>query len=123
MVYNRECPLLASMAEEGWVNNEIARLTIEEYLKAFDGKKIDGLILGCTHYPLFEKLIKEKMPNVEIINTGKILANKFKTNSKNEEENYSVVEDEFYLTDTESNFLDVGEIILDKKIKVINANF
>ena len=30
---NRACPLLASMAEEGWTDNEIAKLAIHEYLK------------------------------------------------------------------------------------------
>ena len=50
-IYNKECPLLAPMAEEGWVDNEIAKLTIKEYIKYFP--KLDALILGCTHYPLF----------------------------------------------------------------------
>ena len=49
-VYNQECPLLAPMAEEGWTKNEVAKLTIKEYLKNFENKKLDALILGCTHY-------------------------------------------------------------------------
>ena len=32
-VISKACPLLAPMAEEGWTENEIAKLTIKEYLK------------------------------------------------------------------------------------------
>ena len=72
-IISKPCPLLAPMAEEGWVDNEIARLTIKEYLKDVDN--IDKLILGCTHYPLFSKLIKEEIsPKTEIINTGIVIA-------------------------------------------------
>ncbi len=57
-VENRECPILAPMAEEGWTDNEIARLTIKEYLKGIGD--IEALVLGCTHYPMFEKLSEKK---------------------------------------------------------------
>lgn len=112
-VFNQACPLLAPMAEEGWTENEIARLTLIEYLKNFEN--LDALILGCTHYPLFEKLIEEILPNVKIINTGKVIAkyldNKYE--SKQDE-----VEDEFYLSDTQCNFIDVADKILNKKIEI-----
>lgn len=52
------CPLLAPMVEEGWNDNKIAELAINEYLQPFN--KIDLLILGCTHYPLLTKVIRKK---------------------------------------------------------------
>lgn len=115
-VYNQECPLLASMAEEGWTENEIAKLTLQEYLKNLT--KIDSLILGCTHYPLFEKLIKEIKPGVDIINTGKIVANYIEQKLKEEQSN-NIQSDEFYLTDIECNFKMVAEKILNTKV-IIN---
>ena len=33
LVYNKACPMLAPMAEEGWTNNQIAKLAVSEYLK------------------------------------------------------------------------------------------
>ena len=67
------------MAEEGWTNNEVASLAVKEYLK--DINNIDALILGCTHYPLFEDVIKKELGDtVEIINTGKMIAEKLKNN-------------------------------------------
>ena len=115
-VYNQECPLLAPMAEEGWTQNEIARLTVKEYLKDF--KMIDSLILGCTHYPLYENIIKEILPNVETINTGKIVAMYMKKMYGQNEASKDKVEDEFFLTDIECNFINVAENILQEKIKI-----
>ena len=113
-VYNKACPLLAPLAEEGWTDNEIAKLIIKEYLK--DLKKIDALILGCTHYPMFESIIKEELPNTFIINTGTIIANYLKnklSNNQNKEET-----DYFYLTDIEGNFVNVSKKILNKDINI-----
>ncbi len=118
IVYNKECPLLAPMAEEGWIDNQIAKLTIHEYLKDFP--KIDALILGCTHYPLFKKIIKDQMPETEIIDTGEKLANsllKNKINKSDEKEK----EDEIFLTDTECNFINVSYKLLGKSIKINKA--
>lgn len=132
-VYNKACPLLAPMAEEGWTDNEIAKLTIKEYLKDFDN--LDALVLGCTHFPLFEKIIEEYLTNTEIINTGKVIAEELYLNNYKDEEilleenkkkeegeqitnDLNHLNDEFYLTDTECNFLDVAYKILGKKINI-----
>ena len=113
-VYNKACPLLAPLAEEGWTDNNIARLIIQEYLKNF--KDIDALILGCTHYPLFEKIIKEELPNTKIINTGTIIAKYLKVSVPKLNNNNQ--NDIFYLTDTEGNFINMSEKILNKKINI-----
>lgn len=56
-VFSVACPLFVSLAEEGWVDGPIAQLTAEEYLSPLLEKKIDTLLLGCTHYPLLAPLI------------------------------------------------------------------
>ena len=72
-IINKACPLLAPMAEEGWTDNEIAKLTVHEYMK--DVHDVDSLILGCTHYPLFMELFKNEVrKDTEIINTGNVIA-------------------------------------------------
>lgn len=112
-VFSKACPLLAPMAEEGWTENEIANLTIKEYLK--DIKDIDALILGCTHYPLFEKLIKNELgDNTEIVNTGKMVANEIKKYIKQNNLQNAIEKNltEIYLTDTECNFIQVAQKIL-----------
>lgn len=118
-IINKACPLLAPMAEEGWTENEIAKLTIHEYLKKIDNKSIDALILGCTHYPLFKGLIEKELgENIEIINTGEMVAKELKKyiterkieNSKTNESNLNI-----YLTDTECNFLNVAKKLLENE--------
>lgn len=118
-VINKACPLLAPMAEEGWTENEIARLTIHEYLKGMDSKNLDALILGCTHYPLFKKLIENELGrNIDIINTGEMVAKELEqylleNNLKNDKLNKSEVD--IYLTDTECNFLNVARKLLENE--------
>ena len=111
---NRECAMLAPMAEEGWTENEIAKLAVHEYLKGL--KDMDALILGCTHYPLFKKLIVEELkPGTEVINTGEMVSKEVENyirtnkmeNEKNHKANYKI-----YLTDTECNFLNVAKKLL-----------
>ena len=115
-VINKACPLLAPMAEEGWTDNEVARDTLKRYLKDFTD--IQALVLGCTHYPLFEQTIKEILPKVEIINTGKIIAKNLQNRLKDNERTDKIQEDEFYLKDIESNFINVAELILQTSIVV-----
>ncbi len=51
-VITRACPLFVPLAEEGWVDNEVARLTARIYLQGLKEEGVDTLVLGCTHYPL-----------------------------------------------------------------------
>ncbi|HEX7523902.1 MAG TPA: aspartate/glutamate racemase family protein, partial [Candidatus Deferrimicrobium sp.] len=53
------CPLLVSLAEEGWTDNAITRAVIAEYLAPFLEDPPDALILGCTHYPVLKGPIRE----------------------------------------------------------------
>lgn len=117
-IFNKECPLLAPMAEEGWTENQIAKLTLQEYIKDFPN--LDALVLGCTHYPMFEKIIKEKMENTDIINTGKVIAN-FLDENLNKAEKNEKISDEIYLTDIECNFVSVANQILAEQVEIRKA--
>jgi glutamate racemase len=52
-------PLLVSLAEEGWIDNRVARLTLATYLDTFVEAEVGALVLGCTHYPVFKNTIQE----------------------------------------------------------------
>lgn len=117
-VINEDAPLLATMAEQGWTNNKVAKYTVKEYMKCF--KKIDKLILGCTHYPLFKELIeKELKGKTEIINTGTRVAyyvSKYIEDNdiKNDDKVGSI---EIYLTDMDSNFKEKATKLLGDNIQ------
>ncbi len=115
-VTNKACALLAPMAEEGWIDNEIAVLTIREYLKELkEIKDLEALILGCTHYPLFKNVIENELKNnVEIIDTGEILSKALRKDllSKNLDNKELNPNYQIYLTDTETNFKNVASKLL-----------
>lgn len=68
-------PLLAPMIEEGFFNHNISKTIINAYLSSGKLKKIDSLILACTHYPLIRKEIDEFYNGkVAILNTAEIVA-------------------------------------------------
>jgi len=53
------CPLLVPLAEEGWTDDDIARLVARRYLAPLFARDplIDTLVLGCTHYPLLRDVL------------------------------------------------------------------
>ncbi len=58
-VFQAACPLFVPLVEEGWLEGKVTRQIAEVYLKPLLSKKIDTLILGCTHYPLLHQAIQE----------------------------------------------------------------
>lgn len=58
-VFQKACPLLVPLVEEGWANTDVAKIIVKHYIEELLEKKIDTLILGCTHYPLLKNTIKK----------------------------------------------------------------
>ena len=78
-VINKACPLLASIAEEGEAKSKKSIETVHEYMKIFKENKVDTIILGCTHYPIYDEIIKNEFSNkVNLINTGVAVAENVK---------------------------------------------
>ena len=76
-VYSRACPLLVPLAENGYtfVGCEPAEFFVREYLTPLKEKDIDTLILGCTHYPLFEEVIQRFMGDgVTLVSSSAVTA-------------------------------------------------
>ena len=68
---SRPCPLLVPLAEAGWTDNDVARAALDHYLQDFRAERIDTLVLGCTHYPLFKPLLAELLgPGVSLIDSA-----------------------------------------------------
>ena len=78
-VLGQPCPLLVPLVEEGWLDEDVTILTLQKYFKDLLAKKIDTLILGCTHYPLLEKAIRQVVGSaVHLIDSGKETAKEVK---------------------------------------------
>lgn len=74
-VYTAACPLLVPLAEEGMENSKAAREALRDYLEPLQRKKIDTLILGCTHYPPFRRALHALLgPRVRLVDSGEATA-------------------------------------------------
>lgn len=74
-VFTQACALLVPLAEEGMVNTKAAREVLREYLAPLRLRRIDSLILGCTHYPPFKPAIRAILgPRVTLIDSGEATA-------------------------------------------------
>jgi len=74
-VYSEACPLLVPVAEEGLENSDAARALLKHYLAPIQAKKVDTLILGCTHYPPYKRALKSLLgPRVTLIDSGEATA-------------------------------------------------
>jgi glutamate racemase len=69
-VFGAAAPLLVPMIEEGWLSEEVTRLTVRNYLRPLLEENIDTLILGCTHFPVIRDLIQEEAGDVTLIDSG-----------------------------------------------------
>lgn len=65
------CPKFVPLVESGNFEGKKAHYIVAESLLPFKGKRIDTLILGCTHYPLLKPIIQKYMgKDVSIISSG-----------------------------------------------------
>ncbi len=58
-VHVKACPLLVPLVEEGWLRHKVTLAVLEEYLQPLLARRIDTLVLGCTHYPLLKTAIRK----------------------------------------------------------------
>lgn len=77
-VFQNPAPMLVSLIENGELNRCIPYL--HQYLKPLLAKKIEALVLGCTHYPILKKEIKKIVgKNIKIISQDEIVPKKLKS--------------------------------------------
>src|ERR1700747_3700890 len=73
-VREKACPLFVPLVEEGWVEHPVTEQVAHIYLgEAFsDGfHDADTLVLGCTHYPLIQRLLRRVAPaHVAIVDSA-----------------------------------------------------
>jgi len=68
------CPRLAPAIQSGDpFDEEIVRM-VREYTAPLKGAGVDTVILGCTHYPMVERLLRRSLPGVALIKSGEEIA-------------------------------------------------
>lgn len=75
--YGQACPLWAALIENSELDNDGTRYFVNRDLQSLlaQSADIDTVILGCTHYPLIYKMIREIVPpQVAVVSQGAIVA-------------------------------------------------
>jgi glutamate racemase len=122
-VYEKACPLFVPLAEEGWIKHAAVYQIAEEYLKELRGKKIDTLVLGCTHYPILSDVIQEIIgQDVALIDSGVASAEavdkELKKAGLSANRNKPGIQ-EFYVSDIPIKFKEVAELFFGRKIEEV----
>lgn len=74
-VHTAPCPLLVPLVEEGWLQHSVTNAVLVEYLTPLLSWEIDTLVLGCTHYPLLKRAIRQVAgPEVRLIDSAESCA-------------------------------------------------
>ena len=133
-VLQTACPLFVSLAEENWVKEAETFSIAEKYLREIVEKKVDALVLGCTHYPILREVIQKTVgENVTLIDSGEATAEEVRQllkdkNLANENPPEHRIErrlcddlDHFYVTDAADRFARVAERFLGVKPAKLEA--
>ena len=115
-VFTRACPLFVPLAEEGWVENDVAELVAERYLGFFRTSGIDTLVLGCTHYPLLKRSIGKAVgPGITLIDSATETAKEVASvldKLKWQRPGTGPAERKYFVTDTPTRFERLGKLFL-----------
>lgn len=114
-------PLLASMIEEGFYNNNISHAVLNEYLSDPVLKDIDAIILACTHYPLVKNEINTFYKSkVKIFDSAEVVAAKLKNILEKENllNQSDKSENRFYVSDYTKAFEQSTKFFFKNSIKL-----
>ena len=125
-IHQQACSLFVPLAEDGWNRSKIAQEISDEYLKKLSQKRIDTLILGCTHYPLLKEVIQRSVGSkVNLVDSGKETAKAVKEilEKKNLLNKYKLSESEhsiYFVSDFPHKFKEVSQRFLTKELKHVH---
>ncbi|KPK63670.1 hypothetical protein AMJ83_05565 [candidate division WOR_3 bacterium SM23_42] len=118
-ILGKACPLFVPLVEEGWLDHMVTELVARDYLTPLKRDNVDTLLLGCTHYPLLMKVIRQIMGDINYVDAstevGVELARSLRDlDLENHEGKGSTA---IYLTDLSMNFKEIGERFLGEPMK------
>ncbi len=117
---SQACALFVPLVEAGWTENEVARLTAQQYLQPMIEAGVDTLIMGCTHYPLLVRTIARVMGDrVTLIDPGAETAREVKDSLQKNDMLSAGAEKEqyrFFSSDCVDGFTELGSRFLERPI-------
>lgn len=121
LVFEKACPMFVPLVENGYLESEATYIIAREYLADLIENKVDTIILGCTHYPLLQKVITDIVgEDVSIINAGyetalytkRVLTDKILLSDASHTGN-----NQYYVSDDVEKFSHLGGMFLGRPIE------
>lgn len=118
-IHSRACSALVALAEEGMVNNAIAREALQHYLSGIT--KEDTILLGCTHFPVFKPLLQTMVSHeVQLVDSAIATAQALKQRLLAQDLDNKHISYQgsvhYLVTDSVERFQKVGEIFLEESL-------
>lgn len=122
-VYATACPLLVPLVEEGWVRKPETAMVVRKYLHPLKTKRIDTLILGCTHYPVLRGVIQRKIgARVLLVDSAEAVAEQVRayldTIGGADLKEHRGGRLNVFVTDTAQQFRKTAQLILQQKVDI-----
>jgi glutamate racemase len=74
-IISQPCPLFVPLVEEGWHDDPVTEQVAARYLEPLLDRRIDTLVLGCTHYPLLRQVLARVAgPEVLLVDSAAAVA-------------------------------------------------
>jgi glutamate racemase len=115
-------PLFVPMIEEGFIFDDISNAIIRTYLSRHELSDVEGLILGCTHYPIIKNQINKFFNfNVDVIDSSKIVAASLrdllvKENLQNDSQ--ESIQHRFYVSDITPSFKIISKMFFEEAVNL-----
>ena len=119
-VLQKACPMFVPLVENGYTSGKITEEIAREYLEPVIEFGADTIILGCTHYPILEKVISGIVgEGVTLINSGAAAARHTKKrlaelDMLGDEGNRGSVR--YFVSDMVEGFAELGGMFLEREI-------
>jgi glutamate racemase len=120
VIHARACSVLVALAEEGMVDNAIAREALRHYLSGMSDE--DTVLLGCTHFPVFKSLLTTLLPaNVRVVDSAEATADALKKTLIKEallhQHDNAHGNTHYLVTDSVKRFQAVGALFLGESLR------
>ena len=103
------CPLFVPLIENGIApDDEVARIMAERYLATLMEQRVDTVIMGCTHYPIYTETLKSVYPEAKYINVGRETALRLSENKAADNKKGNV---ELYVSEISQAFYEIASIM------------
>jgi glutamate racemase len=128
-VFQQACPLLVPLIENNEHDTPGADYFVKKYIDALmnQSPEIDTVLLGCTHYPLLEKKIRQYLPEqINIVSQGPIVAKSLQSylsrHPEIEEKCLKNSHIQFYTTDSADDFNLKASVFYGKEVNAVHVS-